>query len=221
MNLHSITLIVILFFATTLSAEEKCACPANDFGVTQDQWKSSYQFSNGRQLSIFGDTNGNYLSEFILADCQAGNTLEYWGAVETCTVKKIGDTLLITEQVFLPIGRNNKYQSTDWLMHYYYFSNNTVVNASTVNKNIKPYSPQEIKSILNDFENHSGKYTEGVEILMDRLWLATISGDKTARTYFEQFDKKFGWLDGAYSEQYHDLKAKLKLWDNDQMKSHQ
>ncbi|RYE23853.1 MAG: hypothetical protein EOP51_09265 [Sphingobacteriales bacterium] len=222
MRLYSSILLSFLLIATSASAQQKakatCACPANEFGVTQDQWQSSYRFSNGKELSIFGDKNNNYLSEFILVDCLAGKTIEFWGAVETCTVKKMGDTLLITELTFLPNGVNNKYEPTDWLMHYYYYSNNTLQRSVAINRNIKRYTPQEIKTILEDFDSRSGKYTVDVEPLMDKLWLATISGDKTARNYFENFEKKFDWLDGAYSEQYHDLKAKLELWDNNQIK---
>jgi hypothetical protein len=48
--------------------------------------------------------------------------------------------------------------------------------------------------------------------LVNRLFIATISKDNTARKYFYEFEKKFE-LDGAFSEEYNDLKAMLEVWD--------
>lgn len=50
--------------------------------------------------------------------------------------------------------------------------------------------------------------------IANQLFFATISGDKTARKYFNNFENKFGTLDGAFAEEYNDLKGMLKQWDN-------
>jgi hypothetical protein len=49
--------------------------------------------------------------------------------------------------------------------------------------------------------------------IANKLFIATISGDKKARQYFKEFKSKFGTLDGAFSEEYSDLTAMLELWD--------
>ncbi len=40
-----------------------------------------------------------------------------------------------------------------------------------------------------------------------------LCGGKKARQYFEEFKTKFGTLDGAFAEEYRELKAMLELWD--------
>ena len=48
--------------------------------------------------------------------------------------------------------------------------------------------------------------------LVNRLFIATISNDKKARKYFYEFEMKYE-LDGAFSEEYSDLKEMLEVWD--------
>ena len=50
--------------------------------------------------------------------------------------------------------------------------------------------------------------------IVNKLFIATISGDKKARQYFKEFKNKFGTLDGAFSEEYNDLTTMLELWDS-------
>jgi hypothetical protein len=49
--------------------------------------------------------------------------------------------------------------------------------------------------------------------IANKLFIATISGDRKARQKFKEFNNKFGTLDGAFKEEYSDLTAMLELWD--------
>lgn len=48
-----------------------------------------------------------------------------------------------------------------------------------------------------------------------KLFMATISGDQSARQYFEEFKNKFAPLDGAFAEEYKALTAILAIWDRE------
>lgn len=48
--------------------------------------------------------------------------------------------------------------------------------------------------------------------LLNRLFISTISENKKSREYFYKFKDKYK-IDGAFSEEYNDLKAMLEVWD--------
>ena len=50
-------------------------------------------------------------------------------------------------------------------------------------------------------------------VLCNKLFVAAISNSEKAKKYFMDFEIKFGALDGAFAEEYKDLKAKLALWN--------
>lgn len=50
--------------------------------------------------------------------------------------------------------------------------------------------------------------------ILSKLFVATISGDNEARLSFNDFQTKFGILDGDYAEKYLELKKMLSQWDN-------
>jgi len=48
--------------------------------------------------------------------------------------------------------------------------------------------------------------------LVNRLFIATISKNNKARDYFYKFENRYK-PDGAFSEEYSDLKTMLEVWD--------
>jgi hypothetical protein len=68
---------------------------------------------------------------------------------------------------------------------------------------------------LQEFEiRKKGHYKEKMD-LANKLFIASISDSDKARKYFVEFKDKFEVHDGdgAYAEEYHDLKEMLNLWD--------
>lgn len=50
--------------------------------------------------------------------------------------------------------------------------------------------------------------------IANKLFIASISGDKKAQIYLKEFKHKFGILDRAFKEEYDNLVSMLALWDN-------
>ena len=49
-------------------------------------------------------------------------------------------------------------------------------------------------------------------VLANKLLICSISENRIAKQYFNDLETKFGTLDGAYKEEYYDLRAMLENW---------
>jgi hypothetical protein len=121
--------------------------------------------------------------------------------------------LFVSELKNLPTGKNFKYQETVWTTEKIFFNGQKVVRKLFVNRQIKKYNQDEIQTVLKAYETAKSGLDECKMEIANRLFIATISGDKKARQYFKEFKNKFGTLDGAFAEEYSDLIAMLDLWD--------
>jgi hypothetical protein len=83
-----------------------------------------------------------------------------------------------------------------------------------VNRQIRKYNQDEIQTVLKVYETAKSGLDDNKMEIANKLFIATISGDKKARQYFKEFNNKFVTLDGAFKEEYSDLTVMLELWDS-------
>lgn len=191
-----------------------CDCPKTQFAGTKAD--TTFYLSNGKTIVLCGNKNPDSkpttFSEFILAVCGQDTIIDFWGAVMTCRLKVKKDSLLVVQLQNLPTGKNFKFQETIWTTEKIYFSGQKLVRKLEVNSQIRKYSLGEIQSVLKTYETATPGLDESKMEIANKLFIATISGDKIARQYFKEFKNKFGPLDGAFAEEYSHLAAMLKLW---------
>ena len=150
----------------------------------------------------------------MLSVCGLDSIIGFWGAVLTCHFKVNKDTLVVEEIQNFPTGKNFKYQEVVWTREKLYFDNQLVHRKLVVNRQIRKYTPSEIQAVLKEYKLANQTLDEDKMLLANRLFIAAISGEPRARQYFKEFEKKFSTqLDGANSEEYHELQAMLALWD--------
>jgi hypothetical protein len=192
-----------------------CDCPKTQYAGTKAD--TSFQLSNGRTIVLCGyknpDSQPSSYSEFVLSVCGQDTIIDFWGAVLTCRLKVIKDTLFVEELKTLPIGKNFAFEETTWTTEKIYFERQKVLRKIVLNRQIARYKPAEIQSILKTYEMAKPGLEVSIMTIANQLFLATISGNKKARLYFHEFEHKFGTLDGAFKEEYNDLTAILELWD--------
>ena len=194
-----------------------CKCSENKMsGTTNGQEPdSSFYFSNGQNIILCGFKNSGSLpstfSEFTLSICGQDTIIDFWDATLTCKLTFKIDTLLIEDTRNLPAAIERQYQVTTWSIEKIYFANGKISRHSTVNRNIRKYTQQEIQQTIKEYETAKNGLDELKMQLANRLFMSTISGDKQSRQYFLDFKTKFGTLDGAFSEEYSDLKAMLGI----------
>jgi len=121
--------------------------------------------------------------------------------------------LLVKGLQNLPTGKNFKYQETVWTTEKIYFYGQKIVRKLVVNRQIRKYDQDEIQTVLKSYETAKAGLDNSKMVIANKLFIATISGDKKARLYFKEFKSKFGILYGAFSEEYSDLTSMLELWD--------
>lgn len=196
------------------ATNEDCKCAENDFAGTKTD--TVYQLSNGKRIALCGYRNIEKkpidFSEFVLSVCGEKMIIDFWDATQTCNLKKINDTLIVEELIDLPTKKDRNYETNIWGIDKIYFENDKVIKKHFVNKNIKSYSEKEIARTLKEYENADEKIDDGKMLLVNRLFISTLSGNKKAREYFYKFKEKYK-IDGAFLEEYSDLKAMLEFWD--------
>lgn len=218
MTRHCITIILIFLTLTSVFGQTKttsCDCPKTQYAGTKAD--TSFHLSNGKTIVLCGyknvDNKPTTFSEFILAVCGQDTIIDFWGAILTCRLKVNKDTLLVEQLQDLPTGKNFKFQETIWTTEKIYFSRQKLVRKLIVDREIRKYSQDEIQSVLRAYKIAKTGLDRDKMELANKLFIATISGDKKARQYFKEFKTKFGILDGVFSEEYRNLTTMLKIWD--------
>jgi hypothetical protein len=192
--------------------DKDCNCPPNKFAGTRPE--AIFTLRNGR-IALCGYVENKdserLFSEFVLAVCGQNNVIDFWDALTVCRIATNKDTLRIEELKNLPTGDDLKFVSTVWRIEKIYFRDGQVERSAGLNRKIRKYSQREINNVLTEYERLSKKLTYDNMDLVYRLFMATISGNKTARKYLT--DKtRFETLDGAFQEEYEELISMLKSW---------
>ena len=213
-------LIFILSIGLTIDSwgqtrDKECRCPANEYVHTQPE--TLFKFSNEKTIALCGNAINKgadkIFSEFVLSVCGQEKIIDFWDAMTFCKVKAEKDTIIIEELKYLATGVNQEIKPTIWTFEKVYFNSGVIERKITINKNIRKYGLHEIESVIKEYEISGGGIDDRKMLISDKLFIATISGDKKARKYFYEFKNKFGPLDGAFAEQYEELTAMLKIWD--------
>lgn len=213
-------LIFILTFltVTTVYGQKNkviCDCPKTPFAGTKAD--TTFDLSNGETIVLCGyknpDSKPVAYSEFVLSVCGQDSVIGFWGAVSTCRLMVNKDTLFVDQLQNLPTGGSLKYQETVWTTEKIYFSEAKLIRKLQVNRQIRKYNRDEIRTVLDAYETAKHGLDESKMELADKLFIAAISGDKKARQYFKAFKTKFGTPDGAFAERYNDLTAMIAQWD--------
>lgn len=193
--------------------DKGCECPSNQY--TDSKPETTFHFTNGKAIVLCGfaetkDSEKLY-SEFVLAVCGQNNVIDFWDALTVCRITTNKDTLKIEELKNLPTGDDLNFILTVWRIEKIYFKNGQVERSFALNRKIRKYNQREIKTVLTEYERLGKKLTYDNMDLIYKLFMATISGDKTAGKYLT--DKtRFETLDGAFQEDYEELIAMLKSW---------
>lgn len=216
-RIKMIFVVTVLIFTTVFGQEKEviCDCPKTPFAGTKAD--TTFHLSSGRTIVLCGykhpERKPATYSEFVLAVCGQDTIIDFWGAVLTCRLRVTNDTLFVDQLQNLPTGANFSYRETVWTTEKIYFSGQRVVRKMLVNGQIRKYTQAEILLVIKSYESATPGFDSSKMEIANRLFIASISGNKKARQYFKELETKVGTLDGAFAEEYNDLTAMLALWD--------
>lgn len=217
MTRHSFLILATLLTHLVASGQDMKACSCSKTKFAGTKADTTFHFTNRKTIVLCGyknpESHPTSFSEFIISVCGSNTIIDFWDATLTCRVKTDHDTLFVEQIESLPTGRNLAYQPTVWSVEKIYFKGQQVKRNFAVNRKIRKYTSSEIKTVLQNFKTAKIELTDETMELGNKLFIATISGDKAARKYFKEFRTHFGVLDGAFKEEYDDPASKLELWD--------
>ena len=113
--------------------------------------------------------------------------IDFWDATLTCRLKVKKDTLIVERLENLPIGKNFVFQEAVWTIEKIYFNGQNIIRRILVKLQIPKYNNSEIQTVLKAFETAQPSIDSKTMEIANKLFIATISGSKTARLYFLTF----------------------------------
>lgn len=215
-----ITTFLILSVTTTFGQNKStCDCPQTRYAGTKAD--TTFHLSNGKTIVLCGYKNTDdhpvTYSEFVLSVCGQDTIIGFWEALLTCRLQVCKDTLLVKRLEIFPTGNHLKFQTSVWSTDKIYFEGQKPIKKLVVNRQISKYDKKEINKVLETYRTTKSEIGgEKINIAYE-LFIATISGNKTARKYFNHFTDKFDKIGVAPREEYDRLKRMLKQWDNEEL----
>lgn len=208
---------IVLLFSTLVTVgqtKSTCNCPSNTIAHNSKP-DLIFKFSNGKSVGLCGySENQNkqqLFSEFIIYQCGQKIAIAEWGATRNCTVEQKNDTLIIQELFLIANGKNLSLRWEKFYKTKFYWDSDKLIDASYYLKNLKKYSPNEIKKVMTEFEQlHINNNKESILLIAHRLFWAYVSGNKKAGKYLEDFENRLGSFDGANAQDFHDLISTYK-----------
>ncbi len=211
MKKNIFTILLLLVFNIFYSQD--CKCPKNDYAGTETD--TIYNFSKGKKIALCGYRNDDEtFSEFVLVNCQNKKIINSWGALETCKINLKNEVLYINELVEIPI-KSNEYEKITWSFFEIYFSDNNLKTKKYLNKDFPNYNPKKIEEIIKKYENQKKVINNQTMILINKLFICSISGSKKAKKYFNNVLSEYKFLDSAFKEEYNELKNMLSEWESE------
>jgi hypothetical protein len=159
--------------------------------------------------------NETLFSQFTLGLCGQEPISGYWSEKSLCKVYTQGDTLFVEESLSIPIGENMEYLKTNLSIEKFYYTNKELHHSLAINRSFRKYSKKEINQIKKLYENEDLQSDEDIKDIINKLFIATISGDLQCREFFNNIPKKFIKFEGENLQVYRMLQQKLVLWDSE------
>lgn len=203
-------------FSACVQPTAECNCPENQY--TDSERDTLFSLSDGERIALCGyqlpDAKPRLYSEFILTRCATDEIIDFWDATRTCRLEVDNDSLKVYELAYFAIGDSLKLREATWTTERLFYQDNELIRKLNVNRDLGSYTLNEIQQVLNEYETSDSELTEAKMELLNRLFMASISGSDEARRYFEEFRDKFNVPDGANSQEYRNLEEMLTLWDD-------
>ncbi len=191
------------------STELVCKC-FNGIGSTEnDKPIITSTFSNGTSLSICGffdkEMQGEQLvmSEFNVFNCETGDALVEYGAMQMCKIEEKKDTLTIYELKYLPTGTKWNWKLTQIAKQEIILNEGKVI-ANPQIPELEKFTIDEAEQtrFLNSLKRNVGFGSEWESDLGKLEVLSLIGNDKAWKILKNYEDFTGGKTDGALAEQW-------------------
>ncbi len=207
---HAVLILFVISIA--VYAQETCKCPpAQD--SANSVFDTTFIFSNGNSIILCGsreiDTKGSTFSDFSLRQCGKDSVLGFWNENKTCRINQTRDALTVEYLINLPVGKDYGYMPVPFLIDKVFFTGNRVKRTTNINSKVRKYTQGECASIIKKYEETPKPIVDDLEDVINKLFMAALSGNRKAKALLMDFTKVNPELDGDSQEQYNELMVVL------------
>jgi hypothetical protein len=206
---------------STLTPEKEIACKCfNGIGsTTKSQPTKTFNFSNGKAISICGYQDENQIeyennfqiSEFDIFDCESGLSYVTYGAIEQFQIEEYEDTLILYQLNGLPNGENWSWNDVKIAKQIISLTNDSI-NINDLKPYYKKtgYDLKTTEEFLNQITSDTVLNLEWETVII-RLKFLALEGNTKAQKLLYNFDTEFDvTIDGAVAETWKDSKATVE-----------
>ncbi len=194
----------------TPAVHASCMCGSN--GSLAD---SVITLSNKKSISLCGlktySSIGTSFKNLSYGECNK-SPLTTLTPVNSYLPMVVKDTLYLMEMIELPITSTYAYSAIAMLQEKLWFYHDSLKASACINPNFPNYSHEQILDIFEQYQQMEVIYDKRVSILMDKLFVAAISGNVLAVKTFKNFEAKFTNLTGDDKVRYMELSGILKKY---------
>lgn len=209
------TVLFGLLFGCAVFAQDSliCKCAAGD--STTKSPDSVFVFRNGMTLALCGsitvDTREVTFSAFRMILCGPDSVVGTWDENKTCRILFNRDLLTVQGMFNLPVGPGFNYKPVPLLLDQFSFDGSVLKRKTRVG-DLKRLKPAEAAKVVRDYEAMAKPVTENPEDPLNRLFMAAVSGNKSAYRHFMGFATDNPELDGDTQIQFNELLALLRYF---------
>ncbi len=199
------------------SSESVCKC-FNGIGSSEnDKPITTSTFSNGTSVSLCGffdkemQGEGLIMSEFNVFNCQTGDVLVEYGALQICRIEEQEDLLIVKELKYLPIGSNWNWELIQ-IGKQEIRLNEGKVDVTPQIPELEKFAIDEViqRQFLNSLKKGKGFGSEW-ESELGKLEVLSLLGNDDAWEILKNYEDFTGdKTDGALAEQWKDAVATVK-----------
>ncbi len=205
--------ILFFFWATNIVAQTSCSCVDDK----KERPQHIYKLSKNVSLGFCGFLNKDYKDEIkeniyvesYLFNCSNNQKIYEWWALQNCSIKQKGDTVLISEYYLLPIGDSLKLEWKPFFITKVFVDSNEFRARQSFLTEAYNYTQEEVTTILERYEETTDKTYEWNSLkyldLCYQLFWCYVSGSEKALVYLKEADKRFKHFSGHVAKEYYDL----------------
>ena len=188
-------------------------CKYPDKFLVTDSNVQFFHFDNDKSivLSCKNPIVDTVYSEFTLNVCSSDTIIDTWKSFKKTAINFNDNSLTLNHWMNLPIGGNFEMYNRVVFNESFFFKDDTLIRAFSLDSNFKKYDENQIQRVLNLYNSKKEISTVEIKLLYNQLFVAAISGSKQALTYFNEIRFQLNSSNDLVYEDYEGLSKKLKL----------
>jgi|688.fasta_scaffold427440_1 hypothetical protein len=208
-------LFFLILQSCTLSKKTSSAIstvPCNCLATINTNYNNIYKISNTKSVVLCAnksqENNQEVYNSIYIKNCTSDDTLGF--SSQNYISNNIKDTLELIPYYYLPQGLEYTYkQTTVFIEKIYFTTDNKLQKTKVLNPYFPKYTQSQILDVFEEYQLTTATTDEKVILLMDKLLMASLSGNQLAMKTFRNFEAKYKAMNSVQKAKYEQNKQIL------------